>query len=1164
MKSVFTPEGMRRKVHGALAVCLSAALAAGMLPGGGFASYAAALCASEEKTGICTRDEGQAAECSCAEPGESGCIKMKMDCPMEEQRGALPDAGDSVEGDAAEDVESRNEDIVTVDGAAEGAEGDGAAEGTAAAGVPAYFSEAFGADRGTAASGDLDFSSQNTDSGSLDTDGYHWDANARKLTLKDAAINGTVTFPDEAVTIDTTGDCSIAALAIAGGTPQKTQLTFSGTGKLTVEGQINISGGDGNILTVMGGVHVVANGGICIGASGGVNSVVTVNGTLTLAGNNGSAALSAGKVVVGSGGLLKVSGNEGVLLNGIRNGSGAGLDFTGVFTVQEGGCFAADCTVYNLKAVLSGTGFTVENHADKAVSLPREEDYLPIDCKVKVGASEVNLVKKETEAVYTGPMTIHENHQWPAAWNRKDTVCHWKECEFEWCSRTKDSGTHSFDAAGKCACGAVLEVALTDGDRRVYNGQEQKPDVAVKVDGVELEASNWNAEYRNNIRAGQASVTVGGKGGLTFERTMTFRIARATPEVEWADTAQTVTYSGEPAAVTPPAVTLVNGEIYGGEIIYSHAADGTGSYAAGLPVDAGRYTVRAGIVEQDDYEAAGGKNTLALTIGKAPAPAIGKETRKYACTTGSNGAVTIDVAGRLPANRGKTIYKLAAISDDKNILSNVSVDSGGSLVYTVLGNKAEEDRASVTVAAEMANYEDATFTVEIELVLKSIVELQAGSSVSVKGGGILTYGQQLSDLPLDSAVFVKQGTDTEVKGTLAWKNGSHVPVVGTTEAEWVFTPENSDEYVELTGMAGITVVKAAPEAEAPGTDAVTYHPAGILDSVGLNGGKATWTVGGRKVTVGGSWRWKDPRTVPTVENSGYTAVFTPDDTVNYDTVEKTVAVGVAKAAPYIAARPGAAQITYGDALSMSALTGGMAQYGESDKTGVEGIFAWKDGSLKPAVADSGATGYTVVFIPADGTNYSRVETEVTLTVEQAENAPNRPSGTMDVAWECKKAGSAELPQNWEWQAEDADAVLEVGIPLTATAVYVGKDKENYKNVTAAVVITRAECVHNWNVTSEEAATTTVEGKRIYTCSKCGETWEEAIPKLPEDTGQGGSTETGSGEEAPAESQGAGAWVRSPMTGQPQNPWPALAVGVLAAFMCVGGFLAVKRKKADEN
>ena len=92
----------------------------------------------------------------------------------------------------------------------------------------------------------------------------------------------------------------------------------------------------------------------------------------------------------------------------------------------------------------------------------------------------------------------------------------------------------------------------------------------------------------------------------------------------------------------------------------------------------------------------------------------------------------------------------------------------------------------------------------------------------------------------------------------------------------------------------------------------------------------------------------------------------------------------------------------------------------------------------------------------------------------------------------------------------------------------------------------------------------MEGKRIYTCSKCGETWEEAIPKLPEDTGQGGSTETGSGEEAPAESQGAGAWVRSPMTGQPQNPWPALAVGVLAAFMCVGGFLAVKRKKADEN
>ncbi|MCM1305562.1 MAG: hypothetical protein NC306_15895, partial [Butyrivibrio sp.] len=198
---------------------------------------------------------------------------------------------------------------------------------------------------------------------------------------------------------------------------------------------------------------------------------------------------------------------------------------------------------------------------------------------------------------------------------------------------------------------------------------------------------------------------------------------------------------------------------------------------------------------------------------------------------------------------------------------------------------------------------------------------------------------------------------------------------------------------------------------------------------------------------------------------------------------------------------------------------------------------------------------------------------------------------------------------WQWLEADREKELEIGVPLTATAVYTGADKENYKNVTAAVAITRADCDHentelrnvvtatcqkkgysgdtycldcgellakgaetgladhsggtatcisgkicvvcgaeysgkdsgnhtqteirgaveatctadgytgdtyctgckaktgtgtvihatghDWHITSEEAATTTSEGKRVYTCSKCRQTREESIPKLPQ-------------------------------------------------------------------
>ena len=169
-------------------------------------------------------------------------------------------------------------------------------------------------------------------------------------------INSAVTLPDDAVTIETTGDCSIQKLEIGTGAPDKARLNFTGTGTLTVEQQMNISGGDGNILTVAAGASVIAEGGISIGASGGTNSTVTVYGTLTAksTGDPSFPAISAGTVVVGGGGLLEVSGKQGVQLNGMLSGSS--YNVAGVFTVQEDGCFKADAWRCILPGQQSGPG----------------------------------------------------------------------------------------------------------------------------------------------------------------------------------------------------------------------------------------------------------------------------------------------------------------------------------------------------------------------------------------------------------------------------------------------------------------------------------------------------------------------------------------------------------------------------------------------------------------------------------------------------------------------------------------------------------------------------------------------------------------------------------------------------------------------------------------
>lgn len=215
------------------------------------------------------------------------------------------------------------------------------------------------------------------------------------------------------------------------------------------------------------------------------------------------------------------------------------------------------------------------------------------------------------------------------------------------------------------------------------------------------------------------------------------------------------------------------------------------------------------------------------------------------------------------------------------------------------------------------------------------------------------------------------------------------------------------------------------------------------------------------------------------EGTDYQVAYSATDFTNAGTYMVTVtgkgnytgkvekAYTVAKAVPYITESPKAAQITYGDMLDISVLTGGRVQYSDSDTTEVAGSFTWKDGNLKPAASDSGSTMYTVVFNPSDSTNYNSVETKITLTVQQAENAPNMPADTMNVANGCEKISDVQLPSGWQWRDIDKDTPLEIGAPVTATAVYCGTDKDNYKNVTVIVSIIRAEC--------------------------------ESIPKLPDDT-----------------------------------------------------------------
>ena len=466
-------------------------------------------------------------------------------------------------------------------------------------------------------------------------------------------------------------------------------------------------------------------------------------------------------------------------------------------------------------------------------------------------------------------------------------------------------------------------------------------------------------------------------------------------------------------------------------------------------------------VSQSGYEDASGSATVNITKRPLTVSSI-TENKTYAYASGSDGkAIGVNIAGKLPTDRGTTAYAVAK-TDTEKLLSEVTVDTAGNLTYKV--NQVDASKvgktAIITVTASMENYANAGYTLTISITDKKTVEIKSGNTVSVDGSNALTYGEKVSKLTLGNTVFVEAGTDDVIEGILSWSNPDEIPAAGTTQAGWVFKPADSTYYAELTGTAAITVAKATPIVVTVPTVAERgYNPDAALTGSDITGGSVTGADGN---SLAGTWSFTGTNIIPTVNNKGYQAVFTPDDTNNYNTVTRTI----------------------------------------------------------------------------------------TVTVNKAAKAPNMPEAAMTPAHSTKKVGNITLQEGWSWQEADKDTVLADGVAVTATAVYIGADKGNYETESVSITITRRECDHthteirnqreatctqtgyagdtyctdcdklmstgkelaalghDYKATVTKQPTTTEEGVRTYTCTRCSSSYTESIAKLTSPSPQPTATPSG--------------------------------------------------------
>lgn len=309
--------------------------------------------------------------------------------------------------------------------------------------------------------------------------------------------------------------------------------------------------------------------------------------------------------------------------------------------------------------------------------------------------------------------------------------------------------------------------------------------------------------------------------------------------------------------------------------------------------------------------------------------------------------------------------------------------------------------------------------------------------------------------------------------------GKHRLMVTYNPLGETFTTGESKGDTPQTIAITLNVKKASLKVSAvPEVTPAAYSSLATLgNDFTLTGGVVKAAVDGQEIVVDGTWSWQDADITPTVINSGYTAVFTPTDSTSYDSITSVVPVTITKALPVIKTVPKTSDITYGQKLSESILSNGLAD--------IDGNFAWDDGyKLPTVVSDSERTEYIIVFHPADSENYENAYCKAAVKVNKAGDAPCMPSDSIITEHNVTTVGEVPLPEDWKWNSDDCNDIINVGDSVNVSAVYNGTDKGNYINESVQIRITRPDHILKY-IAGLKALSKENDNTECWICTECG-------------------------------------------------------------------------------
>jgi VCBS repeat-containing protein len=593
---------------------------------------------------------------------------------------------------------------------------------------------------------------------------------------------------------------------------------------------------------------------------------------------------------------------------------------------------------------------------------------------------------------------------------------------------------------------AAQSVTFTPTDSANYNTVVGSADVTVNK--ADPSITDWPTA--SAINAGQTladSTLTGGTGSVPGS--FAFTTPSTMPPV--GTNPQSVTFTPTDTANYNSTTGTVNVTVLAGQLAvmpdvldFGAVATGTTSQASFTVTNAasGQLTGTATIIEAGPFEVV--TNTIPYTVAGFSSTNVDVTFTPVAegfftnlvefatdggtvtnAVTGQGAVEAVALFSATPTN-GVAFLPVTFTDESTGTITNWFWDFGNGVTSNTAGGAVDFTFGAGTfpvtliVSGPLGSSTNTMVTITVDKADPSITTWPTASDI--------TYGQTLADSLLTGGVSTPDGT-------FAFESPSTAPNAGTDLQSVIFTPTDTANYNVVTGTVSVTVNKATPDVTGwPTASDITYGQT-LADSL-LSGGTAS---------VPGSFAFTTPSTAPNAGTAAQSVTFTPTDTANYNTVVGSVNVTVLKATPSITTWPTASDITYGQTLEDSLLTGGAAT--------PDGAFGFTNPSIAP---NAGTAAQSVTFYPADSANYNTVVGSVDVTVNKATPSVTDWPTAGDItegqtlADSILSGGSASVPGTFSF--ETPSTAPGVGTS-SQNVIFTPTDSANYNSVTGTVSVT---------------------------------------------------------------------------------------------------------------